>query len=239
MPSQRASATSPGMRPVTWHRSVTNRAPCRRSASIDLERGPDGGGLRRPAASRRGEEPVEVVAPVEADRGRGRRRRPAAPRPGARPVRAANREPAEGDLAPRAPLVEHGRVVTRHAGGEDRRLPGVDGRLVALQLLDHLEHAAGPEQSVTGPDVLPCEKETHELLGTDRLDRPARTRPHRRVDPGEQVPGAESFARLGPRGGRLRDATAQHRAFPHEPGKGRADLPAASRPDRGRQRPRA
>ena len=27
IPSQRASATSPGMRPVIWHKSVTNRAP--------------------------------------------------------------------------------------------------------------------------------------------------------------------------------------------------------------------
>ncbi len=34
IPSQSASATSPGMRPVNWQISVTNRAPWRRSTSI-------------------------------------------------------------------------------------------------------------------------------------------------------------------------------------------------------------
>ena len=58
------------------------------------------------------------------------------------------------------------------AGDPDRkdgRFPRLDSRLVSLQLLDHLDDAAGAEQAVPRADVLPGQEEAHELLGAHRL----------------------------------------------------------------------
>ena len=103
-------------------------------------------------------------------------------------------------------------MVTRDPDREDGRLPGVDGRLVSLQLLDHLNDATGAEQSVARADVLPGEEETHELLRAHRLDRAPGLVAHGGVDAGQQVSRTETVLAV------RSDAAREDRALPHQEG---------------------
>ncbi len=107
-----------------------------------LQGRPDAGQVRVAVAPDDSEQPVEIIASKKAYRCRRRGSRSASSGRRTGAVGGPGSEPAEGDLSPGAPFVEEGGVVAGDPGGEDGRLPGIDARLVALQLLDDLEHPA-------------------------------------------------------------------------------------------------
>ena len=186
--------------------------------------GTAGSGLgRRQVAPRGAQQPGQVVADRQRDR-RGPRRGQAAA-PGSRVgLAVADRQPAPGDLAGQAQLIQPLAAVAVDPGGQDRVLPGPGGQLEALQLLDNGEHAEPALAPGARVHVLPAQQEPHEVPGGDRLDLGPLPLPGVGVDAGQQPPGAELLCAV-----RRGEPAAEREAFVLQPGqaRGRPASPAA------------
>ncbi len=203
----------------------------------DVGGGPEPRHLRRRTGTDRRQQPPEILPAEEPDGGcRGRCR----PRPASRSNRSfglsgagrtaltsPKRQPPEADLSAAAQLVEEGALVSGHPCRQDGGLPGFDSSLHALELFDDLAEAARPDEAMAGSDVLPGDKEAHQLLGGESLDRSAGAVAHGGVDPHQQVTDAVPVGGIGS------DATLQDRALADEPGEGGADLAAPTLTDAG------
>ena len=158
-PSHSASSTSDGSRPVCDSRSGGNSAPRCRSASRTslVLPGPGFGGPV--LAAGRAQQPRQVVADGQGDRGgpgRGTGRAGAARPPRRGPRACPRRRRRPGIPRPATP----GGI--RLPGPEDGLLPGPSGQLEALQLLDHGQHPWLPSLGVGG-DAPPAQQEPDEV----------------------------------------------------------------------------
>ena len=85
-------------------------------------------------------------------------------------LRRPARQPCPRDRASQAQHVEHRRLVPLDARGKHIALPRARGRFDAIELRDRLAQPVEAQQTGLGLDVLPDEKESHEIGWTDRRD---------------------------------------------------------------------
>ena len=79
-------------------------------------------------------------------------------------------QPRPANLASQAERVDHRRVVTVDARGQDGALPAVRRQLESVQLLEDRPKAVDAAQPMLRVHVLPREQEPHEVRRADRLD---------------------------------------------------------------------
>jgi len=132
---------------------------------------------------------------------------------------AADREPAPGDAAVQAYLVQPLPAVSGHPGREHGLLPGPGGQLETLQLLHYGQHAAAALPPGVGGDVLPAQQEADEVAGRDRLDLAPLALPGVRVDAGQHPPGAPLFGSV-----RVGEPAAEREALVLQPDQGEVDV---------------
>ena len=120
-----------------------------------------------------------------------------------RGFRVRVRQARPGDLSRETEQVEHRRVVSVDARGEDRALPGGGRHLESVEHLDRFAKAVTSGQLRRFVHVLPLEQEAHEVRGGDRLDLGPEAVHGVAMDAREQAPVAPLQGRLEAGGWRL------------------------------------
>jgi hypothetical protein len=124
------------------------------------------------------------------------------------------RQPPPRHLARQAQHVEHRRVVALDARVEDRTLPGARGQLEPVEYRHHLAQPVDPGQPIGRVDVLPLEKEAHEVGRAHRLDLGAQPVHRVAMNAREQRPiapfGRGSGIRDRGSGSPVLESTSQH-----------------------------